>query len=437
MLRHTLFALLLIAALVTLTHAGGGPECFTPSFTSADPATAHQAAVSLRGMGAYGLDVAMQIYDKHPSPQLADEIDFVAGQRDAITSRLYWYTDLDAAQAEAKKQKKPILSLRLLGKLTDEYSCANSRFFRTVLYANKNVSQFLRENFILHWSSERPVPVITIDFGDGRVMKRTITGNSIHYILANNGRVVDALPGLYDPSLFLSELRSAYNAAVTGNQNSSLSYSTTPKLRLTPVENYAQRKEDLLLREWEQYVKGVGLTIAPLPVAQKPGENPAAPLAGRVAIGKGLVEMPMLRQVSPQFAAAIDRDIDTAEAQKWDRIAALARTGVKLDAASIALIRKQNAAAYDKSPELLTKTIDNFEKAIALDTVKNQYLLRRTILHWLAESEKPVYMAALNTRVYAELFLTPRSDPWLGLQPDATYTALTNDTCPASQTVSR
>ena len=47
------------------------------------------------------------------------------------TSQLYWYTDLEAAKAQAKRLGKPILSLRLLGKLTDEFSCANSRFFRT------------------------------------------------------------------------------------------------------------------------------------------------------------------------------------------------------------------------------------------------------------------------------------------------------------------
>jgi hypothetical protein len=28
--------------------------------------------------------------------------------------------------------------------------------------------------------------------------------------------------------------------------------------------------------------------------------------------------------------------------------------------------------------------------------------------------------------VYAELFLTPSSDPWLGLVPEGAYTALTN-----------
>ena len=34
---------------------------------------------------------------------------------------------------------------------------------------------------------------------------------------------------------------------------------------------------------------------------------------------------------------------------------------------------------------------------------------------------------ALNERVYADLFLTPRRDPWLGLVPADTYTALDNN----------
>ena len=71
----------------------------------------------------------------------------------------------------------------MLGKLTDEFSCANSRFFRTALYANKEISDYLRDNFVLHWQSVRPVPRVTVDFGDGRKLERTITGNSAHYVL--------------------------------------------------------------------------------------------------------------------------------------------------------------------------------------------------------------------------------------------------------------
>jgi hypothetical protein len=32
----------------------------------------------------------------------------------------------------------------------------------------------------------------------------------------------------------------------------------------------------------------------------------------------------------------------------------------------------------------------------------------------------------LNERVYTELFLTPSSDPWLGLAPPDVYTAIEN-----------
>jgi hypothetical protein len=86
--------------------------------------------------------------------------------------------------------------------LTDEFSCANSRFFRTVLYPNEEVSSILHDRFVLHWQMVRPVPTVTIDFGDGRKLERTLTGNSIHYILDSDARPLDALPGLYGPRAF-------------------------------------------------------------------------------------------------------------------------------------------------------------------------------------------------------------------------------------------
>ena len=64
---------------------------------------------------------------------------------------LYWFTDLGAAIAEATRTGKPILSLRLLGRLDQELSCANSRFFRKLLYPDAPINQLLRERFVLHW----------------------------------------------------------------------------------------------------------------------------------------------------------------------------------------------------------------------------------------------------------------------------------------------
>ena len=128
-------------------------------------------------------------------------------------ARLFWFTDLNAARAQAKREGKPILSLRLLGNLSDEYSCANSRLFRVLLYPNTQINRRLRDNFVLHWSSERPVPVATIDMGDGRVIKRTLTGNSAHYLLSADGQPLDVLAGLYAPAEFEKWLKNGADFA--------------------------------------------------------------------------------------------------------------------------------------------------------------------------------------------------------------------------------
>ena len=40
-------------------------------------------------------------------------------------------------------------------------------------------------------------PKVTIDFGNGKTLERTLTGNSAHLVLDVDGRPVDALPGLF------------------------------------------------------------------------------------------------------------------------------------------------------------------------------------------------------------------------------------------------
>jgi hypothetical protein len=87
----------------------------------------------------------------------------------------------------------------------------------------------------------------------------------------------------------------------------------------------------------------------------------------------------------------------------------------------------------------LLRIVRNFERSMAEDTVRNEYTFHRTIHTWLASapqtpaSKLAANVNALNERVYAELFLTPSSDPWLGLLPPDTYTALENDgVCPVT-----
>ena len=322
--------------------------------------------------------------------RLRTALDEVSGQRDCHASHLYWYTDLDAAEAAAKRSGKPILSLRLLGKLTDEYSCANSRFFRTTLYANAEIGKVLHDRFILHWKSVRPVPKVTIDFGDGRKLQRTLTGNSIHYILDCNGQTIDALPGLYGPKAFLRELERAEQAA---KQAAGMS---GPERRAYLMA-YHRDRAAAIAAAWRQDLAKLGIHIA--------ATSPAAALA----------------------------QATTAEA--WNRIAQLHAADAQLDAASIALIRAQHPTAaaaarraFSKSlvEDPLVRMVRTFQGSIAIDTVRNEDLFHLRIHQWLAKNPDP-NLAVLNDRVYAKLFLTPSSDPWLGLMPADAYTGLENN----------
>src|ERR1043165_5907740 len=100
-----------------------------------------------RSMGPVGLAAYVDKHGSKPSPHL----DAVCAQKDAHTSMLYWFTELDKAIAEAQRTKRPILSLRLLGRLDEELSCANSRFFRKSLYPDPAINQMLRTQFVLPW----------------------------------------------------------------------------------------------------------------------------------------------------------------------------------------------------------------------------------------------------------------------------------------------
>ena len=41
------------------------------------------------------------------------------------------------------------------------------------MYPEPRINQLLRDKFVLHWQSVRPVPVVTIDFGEGKPLEST------------------------------------------------------------------------------------------------------------------------------------------------------------------------------------------------------------------------------------------------------------------------
>ncbi len=392
-------------------------------------------------------------YSSHLT-HLDEVIDQVGGAKYCSASRLYWYTDLEQAKAVAHKSGKPILALRMLGNLTDEFSCANSRFFRTTLYANAEISKVLREKFVLHWRSVRPVPKVTIDFGDGRKLERTLTGNSIHYVLAADGTVLEAIPGLYGPQAFLRHLQ-------RGEALARLMAEATPERRGELLLDYHQLAAEELDQQWEadwqkaqralalpprasasQSLERMKAALAgspsvPLsgqPAAQAEQRAPVPPraeAAAEVAIPKRKIERKMIEAVNLVKAAPDDVQDEKA----WNLIASFHAEESRLDSFSKKVIRGQNPVAaaagrLSRSKSLIEdpvlKMLVSYEASIALDSVRNEYLIHRRIHEWFCRFDFEPEVEKLNERVYAELFLTPSSDPWLGLAPEDVYTALPN-----------
>jgi hypothetical protein len=340
----------------------------------------------------------------------------VAGQRYAHLSRLYWYTDLEAAKAAAAASGKPILSLRMLGRLTDELSCANSRFFRTTLYVNENIGRQLRDNFVLHWKSVRPVPRVTIDFGDGRKLERTITGNSAHYVLSAEGTPLDVLPGLYGPEQFDAWLQDVRRLHAQVRPLAAAD-------RGPWLQAYHAARSAAIEHQWARDLVALE---AQSPVAALERN---LPFVARREIDHRLA-------AADRLARDPERLLRITTAERWEQIARLPGHQVELDEACRRVIERENPDANRAAERAVTKgaaeaplvrlLVTNLQTSIAVDGVRNEYTLHRQAHEWFASGEVPGDVERLNDRVYAELFLTPNDDPWLGLVAPETYTALEN-----------
>lgn len=77
------------------------------------------------------------------------------------------------------------------------------------MLSNKLVGFYLKQNYILCWNSLRPVPKVTIDFGNGRVLERTIKGNTAFHLCRADGTVVDSFPGVMEPEGFMAALEAS------------------------------------------------------------------------------------------------------------------------------------------------------------------------------------------------------------------------------------
>ncbi|MFN7975082.1 MAG: type II secretion system protein GspG [Acidobacteriota bacterium] len=127
-------------------------------------------------------------------------------------------------------------------------------------------------------------------------------------------------------------------------------------------------------------------------------------------------DMPVLRQLDLSTRRL---DSQLADAT-WARIGDHHRGNARLGPGSRDLMRVKAPSAYEgialarwSKPAIESR----LERTLAADMMRGEYLLHSEIHRWFLEKTLPGDVETLDERVYAELFLAPRSDPWNGLVP--------------------
>ena len=81
------------------------------------------------------------------------------------------------------------------------------------MFSRSDVAGAIDRDFEPAWVSVRPVPTVNIDFGNGNVITRTLHGNVATLVMTADGLVMDAIPGILTPRVYLEQLAGARELA--------------------------------------------------------------------------------------------------------------------------------------------------------------------------------------------------------------------------------
>lgn len=195
-----------------------------------------------------------------------------------------------------------------------------------------------------------------------------------------------------------------------------------------------------LQANWKSDLDKLGIAI-PLPTSIKSLSEtptaaeglPTAQEASIIARSKSIIETPIL-QLSRAYSQRNAVLTKATDDPLWAKLGELHQEDATLAKNSIDLIRRKqpqlarlNASDRDKNLDPIGSLTTNFQKAIAIDSIRNEYLLHSQIHQWLLGARFTHTVESLNAQVYDRLFLTPSSDRWLGLMPGDGYTGIDRD----------
>jgi len=256
-----------------------------------------------------------------------------------------------------------------------------------VLLSDPDVVRTLNERVVAYWESVRPVPKVTIDFGDGRVLHRTLGGNTVMLLCLPDGRVLDAFPGIYAPRDFLPALERSLafaadfrdEAFVAWHRERATQAVAAERIRITTSKAFVE----------SPLLEALGMAQRALP---------AAPAPARAAASD---------RPAPARAAAPDPLANPQDA--FHRLSARIEDVSKGAATVERLRRSYLREGVPRTPEQIGR------EAVELDSRTNTWLVRPAVHLFFVTQGRPVPREECVRAIFREVLHVPVDDPYLGL----------------------
>lgn len=328
-----------------------------------------------------------------------------------------------------------------------------------MLLSDPTFARLCRDELVPVWKTVREVPRVTIDFGGGRKIERTLKGNTAFYLCTADRRIVDIYPGVYTPGDMLAILRPSLQLVrggkladavharhkqiarlrlALGKLSRSARLSTSkmaveaPVLRKKPIRvNRSKERAEAPVAEKKQALNR-GKTIAEAAILPKKPLNPGkraaeAPVVDekaqrqvfeprraqgpkqRLNRGKRDVEAPVL---DGRRARRPEQPLRRSDAllKAFREGASKLTDGSVIPTSTVALARARSAAERAATPEERGRLV------VIADSRQNRTLLRPLVTLLLGSYDRAPRMEDVHREVWVELMELPIDDPWLGLK---------------------
>jgi len=231
-----------------------------------------------------------------------------------------------------------------------------------VTLSNPEVIKFLTNEVVPYWESVGPVPKVTIELGDGRVIKRTLGGNIVTYLLSSTGDVYDAFPGVYTPEDYLSEIHKTLDAIK--NDSNILSWHRQELASVTKSEEM------------------------------------------RITMSKAVVESPLLNALGKgRSEQLVAKDSASAFQDYTARLQDISKQAATVSALRSSVLKNMQS----NDPDEIGRA------AVEIDSANNLKLIRPAV-HLLFSSYKNLpSVQQCRDQVYEDILHVPIHDPYLGL----------------------